>query len=230
MPSLDSVMSRHRLMRAPLDDSEIYASLSDLMNYCKNGACYDGQRVAVVDNNLGLIEYTIKNNIPIINLRGSEPIFNSLNFNGDTSESRGMLIYENNLSGAWEQNSVFCLQDGSLCLLSQLEIFRILDATGNKTFKFYMERTLRNTTQTEVITWNQNYNPYSDNSNNTIPNTSSGAIITEMLFITTENGWLKTNNSDIYLMPKDSISARQERDYITKIYVKAEDYYNAWKL
>lgn len=228
MPSLDTALSRHRLMRAPLDDREVFANLRDLMDYCKDGARYDGQRVVVLNDTLGSVEYTIKNNIPMINMRGSEPIFKSLYFSGDSSESHGILIYENNLGGTWQQSEVFSLNEGKLCLLNQLEIFRILDAAGNKSFKFYMERLGRNTTVMNTVTWSQGYNPYIDGANNTISGASSGANISEMSFYSTTNGWLKTNNSDIYLMPRTSAGLTEENKYITKIYVKAEDYYQAW--
>ena len=35
MPSLDTMMSYHRLKRAPLDDSMTFSSLIDLMDYCE---------------------------------------------------------------------------------------------------------------------------------------------------------------------------------------------------
>jgi len=43
----------------------------------------------------------------------------------------------------------------------------------------------------------------------------------------TDNGYAKCNNSDIILMPNDA-GINTENNYITKIYVKAEDYYQAW--
>jgi len=145
MPSLDTAMSYHRLKRAGLDDREVFANLQALMDYCKDGARYDGQRVVVTNNETNLIEYDIKNNIPMINMRGSEPIFKSITFSGDSSASHGMLIYENNLGGAWNRNEFFILDEGKFSIIDQLEIFRILDAAGNKSFKFYMERLTRDT-------------------------------------------------------------------------------------
>ena len=47
LKSYNSPVARHRLMKAPLDDSEVYTSMSDLMEYCKSGTAYDGQKVAV---------------------------------------------------------------------------------------------------------------------------------------------------------------------------------------
>lgn len=228
MPSLDSAMSRHRLKRAPLDDSEVYNNLRALMDYCKDGARYDGQRVVVLNDTLGSVEYNIKNNIPIINMRGSEPIFKSITFSGDSSATHGMLIYENNLGGAWEQNEVFTFNESKFCLLNQLEIFRILDAAGNKSFKFHMERLTRDTDTLFTTTWSQSYNPYNDGSSNAISGASSGATITEMSFNATTDAWLKTNNSAFYLMPRTATGLNTENNFITKIYVKAEDYYQAW--
>ena len=41
-------------------------------------------------------------------------------------------------------------------------------------------------------------------------------------------GWLRTNNSDFILMPSNNAGTSVEDAFITKIYVKAEDYYQAW--
>ena len=227
MPSLDTAMSYHRLKRASLDDREVFTDLRSLMDYCKDGARYDGQRVVVLNDSLGSAEYNIKNNIPIINMRGSEPIFKSITFSGDSSATHGILIYENNLGGIWEQNEIFTFNEGKFCILNQLEIFRILDAANNISFKFYMERITRDTTTVFTRTWNQNYNPYNDKDSNAINGASSGATINEMSFVPTTNGWLKTNNSDFYLMPRTTAGATEEDKYITRIYVKAEGYYQA---
>ena len=227
MPSLDTPISYHRLKRAPLDDREVFTDLRSLMDYCKDGARYDGQRVVVLNNELGSVEYTIKNNIPMINMRGSEPIFKSITFSGDSSATHGMLIYENNLGGIWEQNEVFILNEGKLCLLNQLEIFRILDASGNKSFKFYIERVIRHDNASFTATWSQSYNPYIDGASNVI-NIEPSSTVSEMSFNSTTNGWLTTNNSNFCLMPRTDDATFKENDYITKIYVKAEDYYQAW--
>lgn len=227
MPSLDTAMSYHRLKRAPLDDMEVFTDLRALMDYCKDGARYDGQRVVVLNNTLGSVEYTIKNNIPIIDMKGSEPIFKTITFNGDSSESHGLLIYENNLGGIWNQNEVFSFNEGKFCIINQLEIFRMLDVTGNKSFKFYMERLTRHSDTLFFTTWSQNYNPYNDGAANAINGASAGATINQMSFNSTVNGWLKTNNSNFILMPKTTTGINTENNYITKIYVKAEDYYQA---
>lgn len=231
MPSLDTPMSYHRLKRSPLDDREVFNNLRDLMDYCKDGARYDGQRVVVLNDNLESVEYTIKNNIPIINMRGSEPIFKSLTFDGESSESHGLLIYENNnLTEIWNRDEVFSFNEGKLCLINQLEIFRILDAAGNKTFKFYMERQIRNSDQPQSITrWNQNYNPYIDGNSNII-NSQSDVLVSRISYYSdsSNNGWIKTNATSIYLMPNSITSVDSESEYITKIYVKAEDYYQVY--
>lgn len=228
MPSLDTAMSYHRLKRAPLDDMEVFANLRDLMDYCKDGARYDGQRVAVLNDTLGLVEYSIKNNIPMINMRGSEPLFKSITFSGDSSATHGMLIYENNLGGLWDQNEVFSFNEGKFCIINQLEIFRILDAAGNKSFKFYIERLQRNTDTLYTSTWSQNYNPYDDSADNNVNIVAPGATIIEMSFTATADGWLKSTNSNFRLMPRNYTGLVAENNYITKIYVKAEDYYQAW--
>lgn len=229
MPSLDTLMSYHRLKKAPLDDSEIFNNLSDLMDYCNNGACYDGQRVAVLNENLagvGAIEYVIKNNIPIIDMKGSEPIFiDGIIFKNDATYSKAMLIYEFIEGSNFSSNDVFCLDYDKYCIISQLEIFRILDATGNKTFKFYLERHDKEKNTSLVRYWIQNYNPFTDGFSNPITQSPNGNI-SKMSFIPNDlNNFLKTEDSNISLMPSNN----NDSGIITRIYVKAEDYYQAWK-
>ena len=120
--TLDTPVNYHRLMKGPLDDREVFATLDDLMEYCNNGARYDGQRVVVVDPIIGtFVEYVIVNNIPIIDLRGSEPIF----FKNGTDIY--MLLFEENLIDGqkWGKNIWFSLEEGRYNILSQTAIFKI---------------------------------------------------------------------------------------------------------
>lgn len=225
MASLSTPISYHRLMRYPLDDMEVFESVRDLMNYCSSGARYDGQRVVVLDKNKA-VEYTIKNSIPLINLRGSEPIFINTKFIDDTSYSHGLLIYYSNNSGVWNDDDVYTYEENKLCLFNQLEIFRILNASGGKIFKFYIERFSRYTDEVQSYSWQQNYNPYDDGLDHII--TQSGVNIESMAFNPTEDASVITNVPNIYIMPKTTEAANAEKNIITKIYIKAEDYYNAW--
>lgn len=230
MPSLDTTMSYHRLKKAPLDDREVFNNLRDLMDYCDNGACYNGQRVTVLSNLHDPVEYVIHRNTPIIDIRGSEPIFENLPFSGDSSYAKGMLIYERNHrdNRGWNRDDILFLTDGEFNMLDQLEIFRNKDASGNIIFKFYMIRQRRNSDEIYTATWSQNYNPYIDYDSNPINDIASGNTITAMSYYPNydKNGHLITNNSDIALMP-NSQSAINEALYITKIYVKADNYYTA---
>lgn len=234
MPSLDTAMSYHRLKRAPLDDMEVFTSLRDLMDYCESGARYDGQRVAVLSGgDTGRVtEYTIRNNIPIINMRGSEPIFRSSIEFLYGYKGAGMLIYENNGDNTFLTNDVFCFDEGKLCLLDQLEIFRISKANGEKIFLFYMERIERNTNNIVVSSWAQDYNPYIDGVAKPVQFQYPGAPITAMSFNNVYGGdfgrLLDTDNTSIYLMPTGGDSAEFESNYITRIYVFAAYYHNAW--
>lgn len=225
MASLDIPISYHRLTKAPLDDMEVFNDLNSLMDYCDNGARYNGQRVIVLNDQLGFIEYTIINDIPIINTKGSELIFRKYNFDSDDiGDTHYLLIYENNSNEVWDKNDVFTFKNDRLCLISQLEIFRIVDVTGNKTFKFHMEIINKDrTTPTIYYTWSQDFNPY------------DGPSIIESLYdninkLTFNEGngcWLRTNRPDFYLMPKTASIAENAFNTTIRIYIKAEDYYQA---
>jgi len=181
MPSLDTLMSYHRLKKGPLDDSEIFSSVKDLMNYCTNGACYNGQRVAV-DNGNFIVEYVIRNNIPIIDMKGSEPIFKSgFNFSEDSNTSYGLLAFEGKASNIINSNN-FIFDEDNLNILSQLEIF----ADDEENIKFAINV----------------------GSDTTYINQSTAITIDEIIQLLSNE---LTNIADLSV----------------KIYVKAQDYYNA---
>lgn len=228
MPSLDTAMSYHRLKKSPLDDSEVFSNTILLMDYCDNGACYNGQRVSVI-NDSGIVEYTIKNNIPIIDMRGSEPIFKEIN-NG-----KWMLIYEYNSSGNNEffGGTTYKLrfEEGKFCIMNQIEIFRLVDVNGNKTYKFHIERLKRDTNEVVIdTTWEQNYNPYIYGMDNQIAVAWPGATIDRMSCYKypINDRLVETPDTGVCLMPHAISAAYSERDYITRIYVYAQKYYEAY--
>jgi hypothetical protein len=231
MPSLDTMMSYHRLKRAPLDDSEVFSSVEKLMDYCDTGACYNGQRVSVYDRNNIVVEYTIKKYneryYPIINTKGSELIFKYDEYNNEY----WLLVYEyNSKSGSeWRKNEVFSFDEEKLCLISQLEIFRLFD--NEKYFELMITRQERNGTDISIDTWIQNVNPYSgnigDNKGISYSKYPSGGSTIKYNNILNMN--YNDSNNPMLLMPYDDwlIKYRRENDFITKIYIKANDYYNA---
>lgn len=96
---LSTPIGIHRVMKEPYDDREIFESMDDLWDYCKNGARYDGQKVACILGAAGTGKYiqnfTINNSCPIINLQNGEHIIST----GPTSSSGindSILIYNYN--------------------------------------------------------------------------------------------------------------------------------------
>lgn len=225
--SLGIPISYHRLNKIPLDDSEVFTSLRNLMNYCDSGACYDGQRVIVIDNEHGnniMTQYIIKNNIPIIDMNGFEPVFKEIEFTqGNTTH--GLLIYSNiDAKSEWTKKDVFSLDYNKLSLFNQIEIFRKKD-NNSLSYNFCLEyvssdRSIYNDSY-ESEKWTQQYNPYYYNGGDIEPNNSD--TIQEMAFIENENSYISINIKDYIIMPKNG-----DADIIN-IYVEAEDYYNAIK-
>ena len=65
----------HRLRKEPFDDREIFSNISDLINYCKYGANYNGQKVSCIfnqNNNKYLLNFIINNGYPILQLNNIE--------------------------------------------------------------------------------------------------------------------------------------------------------------
>lgn len=227
--ALSTPTTFHRLNRKPLDDSEVFSNLRDLMNYCNSGARYNGQRV-VVDDGSKSMEYLIKNNIPMIDTKGNDLIFEKITFSGDAAESHGLLIYYNNiLSGGspWTVDDVISFDESKLSLLNQIEIFRILDAAKNSTFKFFMETITRNGVSSAYI-WNQTYNPYIDTNGHAF-GTGAGNQINQIIYKPSGDYLISSPNTSRYIMPASAAAVNAEANKITKLYIKAEDYYNAYK-
>lgn len=91
-------MGIHRLMAEPYDDREIFTSVSDLINYCKDGACYDGQRVICI-NGYNTNKYIYHSQEFIIKKYISE----SSSDNNPTSYSYMPIIKLNNNELKWLQ-------------------------------------------------------------------------------------------------------------------------------
>ena len=225
MPSLDTMMSYHRLKRAPLDDMEAFNSLDDLIEYCETGACYSGQRVIVNDSNPfnTIVEYIIKGYvkngntryIPVIDMRGSDYIFKSITFDGDSTETHGLLIYECDSDSIWTSNEVFTFNQDKLSIINQLELF------NSNGFKFYIESLNKSTGILSTKTWSQFTNPCKHRYLNA-PEYAMYATVTDAYFKIISNGNIK-----VYIMPKNETGTSACENKIIRIWVKAEDYYNA---
>ena len=75
---LSTPMGIHRLLKEPYDDREVFTSIDNLKEYCRNGACYDGQRVACIigtPNKGGYIQdFVIYNKMAIAKFNNGEII------------------------------------------------------------------------------------------------------------------------------------------------------------
>lgn len=96
---LSTPMGIHRLLKEPYDDREVFTSIDDLKEYCRNGACYNGQRVACIigsANKGGYIQdFIIYNKMAIAKFNNSEIITcNEIPYASDSNSY--MLIYEDN--------------------------------------------------------------------------------------------------------------------------------------
>ena len=253
MPSLDTMMSYHRLKRAPLDDSEVFSSVKELMDYCDNGARYDGQKVTVIDDYSGkMFKYTIKNGIPIIDMNGSEPIFKDINFyeGPEDTISKGLLIYYSNECGNnWNSIEIFnyshdfIFDENKLCLINQSDIFKhpfIVYSNGSpivinkgKSFSYHIELINKEYTTTKEINVkidicdnsNGDQKFYSINSNCGIniehkETPVIGDYDYSVLFI------LVGLSGSISNIIKNALSSEPVPSAV-KIYIKADDYYNA---
>lgn len=76
--SIPAPMSFHRLFKKPLDDTSVFYSMRDLVNYVKTGAVYNGQKITLISSygNFNTIRnFTIYDKMPIIDLAPSEHVW-----------------------------------------------------------------------------------------------------------------------------------------------------------
>lgn len=220
MASLDTLTSFHRLYATPLDDSIIFNSVSNMLNYIKNtGAPYEGQKMSVV-NSTGIVDYTIHKGIPIIDLKGTEALFKTVEFQDTNYVS--MLIYDsgfNNASDAWTTNDLFKISAEKYSLFNQLQII-----CGDK-YIFTIHVMDIDDGIDNIITksFSQTFDPiYGSNTNNetdylimnkSIP-TNGDIISTDVI-------------SDIHIMPTGTTYTSDQKKKHIKIYAAADDYYYA---
>ena len=89
---LSTPIGIHRVMKEPYDDREIFESIDDLWDYCKNGTRYNGQKVACIigtpGNGKGYVQnFTICRDFPLIDIPNGETIID---------KDKGILIYNYN--------------------------------------------------------------------------------------------------------------------------------------
>lgn len=89
---LSTPIGIHRVMKEPYDDREVFESIDDLWDYCKNGTRYNGQKVACIIGTPGtgkgyIQNFTICQDFPLIDIPNGETIID---------KDKGILIYNYN--------------------------------------------------------------------------------------------------------------------------------------
>lgn len=200
MSALNTPKSYHRVNKIPLDDSDVFASVADLMAYCKSGAWYNGQRVAV---NLKYYTqmYTIRNGIPIIDLpSGNEWVIRT------KDSDKYLLVYYHNT------DDVYSMADKFTDVYSPFK-FIFMDSIGvfeDSGFSFIL-----NVDGITDHVWTQTNNPIDSQESITKSGTTVNKISKNP---SGSNGYIETNVSDIILMPK----AKNTR--VIQLFVKATKY------
>ena len=234
LQSLSSPIAYHRLMKSPLDDSEIFTSVTDLMTYCSSGAWYEGQKVSVTVSNGAQYHYQIHNGVPlIIPSKTWEPVWvNISDYTEETSDggSHGMLIYHwNDYAGTKYVDSA-----SVATLIEDPDYFSISDTVSvfktNGNFYFMTRIIQRNASTETVYTYlhSQDKDPVEEYSSITNP-TQTSAICNpttlKRLPTSTVNG-VRCASSYIRILPLTL--STYSKNYIVKVYAISDEYYEAW--
>ena len=107
----DTPVGFHRVLDGPLDDHEVFTSNEDLLDYCKNGTAYHGQRVLLTYDGLYDQPCTIK--------RGRSTNRNTLIPIVELPSGIELVTYENND----EIYGLVCyFNDGKIAMLPQVSL------------------------------------------------------------------------------------------------------------
>lgn len=130
MYHLSTPVGIHRVMKEPYDDREVFESIDDLWDYCKNGARYNGQKVACIIGTPGegkgyVQNFTICQDFPLVDIPNGETIID---------KDKGILIYNYNPFGLNSSDKVMYDSDKShynylsnpfkFSMISLLKIFK----------------------------------------------------------------------------------------------------------
>jgi hypothetical protein len=199
MSALNTPLSYHRVNKIPLDDSEVFTSMANLMTYCKSGAWYNGQRVAV-NFKYYTQTYTIRNGTPIIDLpNGNEWVVRT-----EGSDKYVMVYYHNT-------DEVYSISDKFSDVSNPFK-FIFMDSIAafeDSGYSFILE------VGSTKHSWTQQNNPIDEQVTITKNGTSVNKISKAP---SSTNGYIETNVSNIFLMPRSTNSN------IMRLYVKATKY------
>ena len=200
MTALNTPMSYHRVNKIPLDDSSVFNSTADLMSYCKSGAWYNGQKVAV---NLKYYTqtYTIRDSVPIIDLPpGME--WQTITKGSDIYA----LVYYHNTNKVYTTPDLYTLLKDpfQFIFMDSIAVFK-----DNNSLTFFIEKDVNGAVTSTSIT--QAEDPL------TITSGTGKLYVTPSGSAAFMVGW-----SGGILMPRSDASGS-----IVRIYVKATKYFKA---
>ncbi len=217
LKSYNSPVARHRLMKAPLDDSEVYTSMASLMDYCKSGTAYDGQRVAV---NLKYFnqEFVLRsdnngNVIPLLHIPENELQWKLVN-----SDHFVMVYYYNRSGKTFSISDRFTYTEDPFAW-AIMEFLPIFKEDDNYTFRL------------EVDDYNHHESVYTVTQGSPLdvsganPVSATANVTSIGKRTSNNNAYITTQNTNIFLFPKNYTSAGSKN--IIRLWVRANRYFSA---
>jgi hypothetical protein len=206
-------------MKAPLDDSEVYTSMSSLMEYCKSGTAYDGQKVAVnlkyFTQDFIIHSDSSGNMIPLIQLPNDRLEWKTVGGN------HFVLVYYYNRSGKTFSSTdrfTYIEDPFAWSILDMIDIFKEAGAT-NYTFRLEMDDYAHHES---VYNFTQD-NPINVSGPN--PSGASANVTSLGKHASNANAIITSQNTNIFLFPKNYTSAGSKN--IVRLWVRANNYFSA---
>lgn len=204
----------HRLRKEPFDDREIFSNISDLIDYCKHGASYNGQKVLCIFNqndNEYLLNFIINNGYPILQLNNIE---NNIIKDNDADDYYILIYHHNPISNKQTESSKSFYNIINPDAFSITGLINIFKDDNDYYFKAIIKNKNNiNTTQYIDITQEQNKDPL-------IKRPFNYSVGARELFYSSVSDTLRLKiDNTKYVMDFSN-----DNNYIIDLYIKATDY------
>lgn len=228
--SLSIPTQYHRVYKEALDDCEVFTSVADMMEYCRNGPSYNGHRLSVHKTGGDLYSvkhnYVVRDGRPLLIPEGWEPVWKEF------TSGMGMLVYYYNSTSLYDAKMGYSTMHFDTTkdplFFSILESLGVFRNYSDEKLYFAAEITTKATSgdiATQTSLWSQAYDPIEEYSKISLTRGANGKAITLMRAGNYDNSAVGTSTTAVTLCPRTSSVSSSASTYIVRIYAISDHYY-----